>query len=97
MIVYLFSETSNNTPVKISTMGVYTSVLTVGKRIIEEWSKKQRQTLQNYIISRYAFKLYITNLDEKIRPKLVNRELFWEAMGKEDGLKKEITKAMLKE
>ena len=79
-------------------MEVYDNIFDLGKRIIWMWKEKGRGSLENFITSRWgrAFNLYCNELNQPGKPKKVKKENIWAAMQREDGLQKEITKAMLK-
>ena len=99
MRVYIFGERTGDTPIKVTTIQLYTDIYGLGKAIIKKWSElRHPQSLEDYINSRWggSFNVYVNELDSETKPKKVRKSDIWEAMQKEPRLEKEITKALLK-
>jgi len=108
MIVYLFAATASGSPIKMRTMEAFTNIESLGRRIIKlfyEGTKRYRRyvsyetpnSIEQFVTDRSLYKVYFFDVDSGQRGKLVSGKNIWKAMRREEDLKKDITKAMLRE
>jgi hypothetical protein len=105
-LIYIFAESSWNTSFKSSTTQVYNDIAPLGKRLIEYWGyckstfrefqQDRISTFEDFIMYKPAFALYIQHLNRNEKPKRMNRKELWDLLNNEEGLKKDLTIAMLR-
>jgi hypothetical protein len=107
MTVYMFAVSASNSPIKMRTMEAFTEIEALGKRLIRlfyEKPKRRRyyqtqetpERLEDFIVDRYHYRVYFFEANSGQTGKLISGKKIWEAMRREEGLKKEMTKAMLR-
>ena len=101
MNVYILGERGSDSPVKVTTIQIYDNIYELGKELINRWATvnahRTNLGLESYITDSYSsYSLYVNELNKSQKPKKAKRSDLWEAMKREEGLQKEITKAMLK-
>jgi hypothetical protein len=108
MTAYMFAISASKFGVKMKSIELYTEIEPLGKRIIRYFYEKPSrrrgygkidetpERLEDFVIKRRHFKVYFFDVNSGRTGKLITGQKIWDAMRREEGLKKEITKAMLR-
>ena len=102
--VYLFAETASNSPIKMRSMEAFTNIEDLGKRIIRAfneqkpgvWRYREQDNLQDFVVTKYTFKIYRFEANSGMTGRMISGKRLWEAMEREDGLKRDIMKSRLR-
>lgn len=103
MTIYMFAETASNSPIRMKSMEVFTSIEYLGKKIIKIFTEEPKGSMWNlsnnlkeFVELKYSFKIYIFEADSSAPGKIMSGKKVWKAMEKEDSLKRDIMKTMLR-